>query len=166
MTSQTVESRLAPRYSTQLWADGIVSGLIAGIGMGLIMHYIMNAMPLIGALYGQPSVMAGWIAHLFHSIVFGLIFAAVITQPRFDKYGILGIVGLGAVYGLILEFVAAGVVLPLWANTIGAAMLPVPFLIPIGFVTHLVYGILLGAAMGVLLKRTRAAVEVPDPSTA
>ena len=124
--------------------------------MGLIMHFVMNAMPLIGALYGQPTVMAGWIAHMFHSVAFALVFAVVVTRPGFDEDSLIRITELGAIYGLVLEFVAAGVALPIWANAVGVGPLPIPFLIPIGFLTHLVYGILLGAVFGFLLIRDRA----------
>jgi uncharacterized membrane protein YagU involved in acid resistance len=125
--------------------------------MGLIMHFVMGAMPLVGALYGQPTVLVGWIAHLFHSVVFALVFAAVVARTSLREYGLLGMIGLGAVYGIVLEVVAAGFVLPIWANTVGAGPLPVPFLIPIGFVTHLVYGVLLGAVFGYVVTRDRTA---------
>lgn len=142
--------------STRTWGGAAAGGLVAGVGMGLIMHFVMNAMPLIGALYGQPTVAAGWLAHLFHSVVFALIFGLVIVRTPLREYGVLGIIGLGALYGIVLEFVAAGVVLPVWANAVGAAALPVPFLIPIGFVTHLVYGVLLGAVFGIAMTRERS----------
>lgn len=138
------------------WGGAAAGGLIAGVGMGLIMHFVMNAMPLIGALYGQPTIAGGWIAHLLHSVVFALIFGLIITRTSLREYDILGIIGLGALYGIVLEFVAAGVVLPIWANAVGAAELPVPFLIPIGFVTHLVYGVLLGAIFGIAMTRGRS----------
>lgn len=150
--------------STQLWGGAAAGGLVAGVGMGLLMHFVMNAMPLVGALYGQPTVAAGWLAHLFHSVVFALLFAGVITRTSFREYGVLGIIGLGAVYGIILEFVAAGVVLPVWANAVGAAALPVPFLLPIGFLTHLVYGVLLGAVFGVVWTRQRSRTASRDRS--
>lgn len=148
--------------STRLWSGAAAGGLVAGVGMGLIMHFVMNAMPLIGALYGEPTVVMGWLAHLFHSVAFALIFAAAIARTSLRDWSVLGIVGAGAVYGLVLEFVAAGVVLPLWANAVGAATLPVPFLIPIGFVTHLVYGLLLGAVFGVVLTRDRSRSSVRE----
>ncbi|WP_135305884.1 hypothetical protein [Haloarcula amylovorans] len=159
MSSQTYGF---PRIrSSRTWGEAAASGLIAGAGMGLIMHFVMGAMPLIGALYGQPTVAAGWLAHLFHSVVFALVFAAVLTRPTFREYELYGIVGLGAVYGIILELVAAAFVLPVWANAVGAAELPVPFLVPIGFLTHLVYGVLLGAVFGLLTMRERSRLVAP-----
>lgn len=142
--------------ATRTWSGAVAGGLVAGVGMGLIMHFLMGAMPLIGALYGQPTVAAGWIAHLFHSVVFALVFAAVVTRTSLREYGLLGTIGLGAVYGVILEIVAAGIVLPIWANATVAAGLPVPFWIPMGFLTHIVYGVLLGVVFGLVMTRGRS----------
>jgi hypothetical protein len=153
MSSTTVETARSTVTSTRTWSGAVAGGLVAGIGMGLIMHFVMNAMPLVGGLYGQPTVAMGWAAHLVHSVVFALVFAAVITRTSLREYGLPGMIGLGAVYGIGLELVAAGVVLPLWANAVGLGPLPVPFIIPIGFVTHLVYGVLLGAVFGYVLTR-------------
>jgi riboflavin transporter FmnP len=147
-----------------MWSGAIAGGVIAGVGMGLIMQFVMNAMPLVGALYGQPTVVIGWLAHLFHSVVFALLFAIVVLRTSLREYGLLGIVGLGALYGVLLELVAAGFVLPIWANAVGAATLPVPFLIPIGFVTHLVYGVLLGVVFGVVMTRERSTMAASEPS--
>ena len=161
MSIQTAELSNASATTTRVWSGAVAGGLAAGVGMGLIMHFVMGAMPLVGALYGQPTVLAGWLAHLVHSVVFALVFAAVLTRTSLGEYGLLGIVGLGAVYGVVLELVAAGVVLPLWANAVGAADLPVPFILPIGFVTHVVYGVLLGAVFGAATTRGRTA-STPD----
>ena len=147
-----------------MWSGAIAGGVIAGVGMGLIMQFVMNAMPLVGALYGQPTVVIGWLAHLFHSVVFALLFAIVVLRTSLREYGLLRIVGLGALYGVLLELVAAGFVLPIWANAVGAATLPVPFLIPIGFVTHLVYGVLLGVVFGVVMTRERSTMAASEPS--
>lgn len=150
-----------------MWGGAVIGGLVAGIAMGLIMHFVMGAMPLIGALYGRPTVVAGWVAHLIHSVVFALIFAAIVTNTRLREYGFLGTIGLGAVYGLVLEFGAAGLVLPLWANAVAGANLPVPFLVPIGFATHLVYGAVLGAVFGYTVAHQRSAtVDAAAPPAA
>jgi hypothetical protein len=132
------------------------------------MHFVMGAMPLVGALYGEPTVLVGWLAHLFHSVVFGLIFGAAIASTSLREYGVLGMTGLGAAYGIVLEIVAAGFVLPIWANAVGAAALPVPFLIPMGFVTHLVYGVVVGAVFGLVMARNRtgAATGESEPPVA
>ena len=167
MSSQTYQSRRTALVSSRTWGGAVAGGLVAGVAMGLIMHFVMGAMPLIGALYGQPTVVAGWLAHLFHSVVFGLLFAAVITGTSLREYGIYGMIGFGAIYGVILEIVAAGIVLPVWANAVGAGGggLPVPFIILPGFVTHILYGVVLGAVFGIATARDRSkpvASEEPE----
>lgn len=162
MSSTTVETTTPSVTSTRTWIGAITGGLVAGIGMGLIMHFVMGAMPLIGGLYGQPTVAIGWAAHLVHSIVFALVFAAVVMRTSLREYGLLGMIGLGAAYGIVLELAAAGVVLPIWANAVGLGPLPVPFIVPIGFVTHLVYGILLGAFIGYVVTRDRSRSAIAE----
>lgn len=157
MSSETRQTTSMSWTPTRLWGGSVAGGLVAGVGMGLIMHFVMGAMPLIGALVGQPTVLAGWIVHLLISVVFALIFAAVVSRTSFREYGLLGMIGLGATYGIVLEIVAAGFVLPLWANAVGAGPLPVPFLVPVGFLTHVVYGVLLGAVFGYAVTRDRSA---------
>ncbi|WP_336024571.1 hypothetical protein [Halobellus salinisoli] len=154
MSSQTYRSHRTDLKSSRTWGAAAAGGLVAGVAMGLLMHFIMGAMPLIGGLYGQPTVVAGWTAHLFHSVVFALIFAAVIGSTSLREYGLLGMIGLGAVYGVILEIVAAGFVLPIWANAVGVGGgLPVPFIALPGFVTHVLYGVVLGAIFGLAMTR-------------
>jgi hypothetical protein len=155
MSSEIRESTAMARTPTRLWGGAVAGGLVAGVGMGLIMHFVMNAMPLIGALVGQPTVLGGWILHLVISVVFALGFAAIVARTSFREYGLLGLIGLGAAYGIVLEIVAAGFVLPLWANAVGAGPLPVPFLVPMGFLTHVLYGVLLGAVFGYAVTRDR-----------
>ncbi|MFC6941696.1 hypothetical protein ACFQE8_17245 [Salinirubellus sp. GCM10025818] len=157
MSTETQESTAMSWTPTRLWGSAIAGGLVAGVGMGLIMHFVMGAMPLIGALVGQPTVLAGWILHMLISVVFALTFAAIVARTSFREYGLVGMIGLGAAYGIVLEIVAAGFVLPLWANAVGAGPLPVPFLVPMGFLTHIVFGVLLGAVFGYAVTRDRTA---------
>ncbi|WP_458209783.1 hypothetical protein [Haladaptatus sp. NG-SE-30] len=152
------------QYRTwQFWVPAIVSGLFAGLIMGYLMR---TAMPIIGGLYGQPTVLAGWVAHLFHSVVFALIFVAIITRPQVKDYAnTIPKVGiLGAIYGFAMTFVTAGVVLPLWAGAVGAADLPFPFLPVMEFTLHLVYGIVLGVTYGVIRSQTLTKAGEAQPT--
>jgi len=55
------------------------SGVSSGGGvMGIPMQFMMGTMK-VGALYGWENVAVGWMGHLFHSVVFGLIFAGIIS---------------------------------------------------------------------------------------
>jgi uncharacterized membrane protein YagU involved in acid resistance len=136
-----------------MWGSALVAGLIGGVGMGLLMQ---DAMPAVASLYGQEGALAGWIAHLFHSAIFALIFAAVVTRGALRPYAdtLAKVVGLGAVYGVVLTVVGPGVLMPIWMNAVNpAANAPLFAIGAMSFVTHLVYGLLLGAVF-VLARRT------------
>jgi hypothetical protein len=153
-TEQPTETRTGLRT----WGGAVVAGLVAGVGMGLVIQFGAGTMELIGALYGTPSDLAGWVAHLFNSVAFALIFVAVVSQPLLSDYtGTAGeLVGLGVGYGAALGVVTGGFLLPVGLRAVGATELPVPllpipglageFVFPVVFgVAHLVYGALLGA---------------------
>lgn len=136
----------------------MVGGLVGGAGMGLLLQVGgSNIIRLIGAMYGVPAVPAGWIAHLFNSVVFGLIFVWTVRLPFVEDFAetLGGCIGLGLIYGALLEVVSGGVILPLAVNLTGLKQVPFPALtaglagtvtlaILVG-VAHLVYGALLGA---------------------
>lgn len=144
------------------WSAGVASGLIAGTVMGLILHFVLDAMPIIGALVGQPTVLVGWVVHLFNSVVFSLLFVAVVSRPIVSDYtGSAGeIVALGLADGAVLGLVTGGVLLPVSINFLSERSLPVPLLpVPgIDYFTfsvvlafaHLVFGLFLGASYAVL----------------
>jgi hypothetical protein len=96
--------------------DVTVAALLAGAAMGAILQAFANTIPVIGSLYGVGSVAVGWVTHLFHSLVFGVLFAAALRRPtlreRVDSLGTT--VGAAVVFGLALAVVAAGFVMPLW----------------------------------------------------
>jgi len=75
-------------------------------------------MPVVGALYGVSHVGVGWVTHLFHSIIFGLLFAAGCRVVDIERYissvSKVALVGLG--WGVVLWFVAAGFVMPAWRS--------------------------------------------------
>lgn len=148
-TGMVAETETATRLETgtNRWTSAAIAGLAAGIVMGLLIQFVMGIMPVIGALYGFPSLTAGWIAHLFHSVVFALVYAAVVGQPPLSGYAarITSGAGLGAVYGFALWLVAAVVVMPLWLSVVGLPSPGVPNINVQSLVGHLVYGVLLGA---------------------
>lgn len=135
----------------------IVSGLIAGIAMGVVIQAGSNLMPLIGSLYGMESIPGGWIAHLFNSVLFGIIYGVVVAHPLAGKQLRTSspYIGVAIVYAAVLGLVSGGFLLPLWISFSGIETLSVPF-IPIAvtgeeFVSslffalgHIAYGFVLG----------------------
>ncbi len=86
--------------------------------MGIMLQMMMTPVitMAVPALYGANGLTAGWIVHLFHSLVFGLIFAAVvISSPSLREYAstVPTSAGLGLAYGVIVWIVAAGIVMPI-----------------------------------------------------
>lgn len=140
---------------TSPWQSAVIAALVAGVVMGFMIQFVMGIMPVIGALYGAPGIVTGWIAHLFHSVVFGLIYAAVVDRPALAEYAtrVGSGVALGAAYGVVVWVVAAAIVMPLWLSALGMNAPAVPNFNPTSLVGHLVFGVLLGAGYALLRSR-------------
>lgn len=137
------------------WTSAIWAALLAGVVMGFMLQFVMGMMPMIGALYGAPGLVTGWIAHLFHSVVFGLVYAVIAGRPAVAAYATrtgTG-VGLGVAYGIVIWIVGAGIVMPLWMGALGMPAPGVPNLDPMSLVGHVVFGALLGGGYALLVRR-------------
>lgn len=135
------------------WISGAVGGLVAGTVFGVMIQMMMpNLMRNIGALYGVPGIATGWIAHLFNSLAFGLVYAAIADVDAIENYAddLLPGAGFGMGYGAVLWFVAAGIVMPLWLSALGVEALSVPFWSPMSLVGHLMYGLILGVVFAAM----------------
>lgn len=158
MSQQHASSRVANLLQFK-WVAGAVSGLIAGVGMGTVFHAGANLMPFIGALYGWPTVVGGWVVHLTNSVVAGLLFAVIVSRPilREQTASTAETVAAGVVYAAAIGLVSTGILLPVSMNTLGVQSFPEPLLplpgmlgsflviVSVG-VAHLVYGLILGTA--------------------
>ena len=134
--------------------DVSVAALVAGVAMGAVLQAFANTIPVIGSLYGVGNVAVGWVAHLFHSVVFGVLFAAVLRRPfvRDRVNSLVTTVAAAVAVGLGLAVVAAGLVIPLWLNAVGVPA-PLPRVFPAGLVGHLVWGVVLGSVYWTLSRR-------------
>lgn len=163
MTAKTTEPTAVGRRRRRRWVGAAVAGLVAGVGMGLVLHFGAGTMALVGALYGRPTVPAGWVVHLVNGVVFGLVFAAAVSRPLLRDYtsSPAELVGAGVGYGAALGALTGGVLLPLWLDAAGATELPVPLLPIPGLVAELAFPAVLGVAhlvYGALLGGVYAAV--------
>lgn len=139
-----------PRPGDRHGVDGgtmrtaVVAGLGAGIAMGLVLQVLSGQMAVIGGLYAIPTRTVGWITHLFHSVVFATLFAAVVSRYRgpVTRTTLRDIAVVGVAYSLLLWVVAGGVVMGIWLNLLGIPS-PIPDLGLPGLVGHLVWGIVL-----------------------
>jgi hypothetical protein len=123
------------------------AGLVSGVVMGAFLQLSADSLPVIGALYsvGNPGI--GWLTHLFHSVIFALLFATgyqytdrgASLSPRLRA----SLFGLG--WGAVLWFIAAGFVMPAWLSILGQPA-TLPNLTPIGLLAHLLWGLTLGVS--------------------
>lgn len=150
------------------WGAGVAGGVVGGLGMGVILHAGANLMPFIGALYGWPTVVGGWVAHMVNSVLIGLVFVVLVSPPLFrdEMATVPGAIAAGVLYAAAVGLVTTGIMLPVAVNLRGAETLPqslfplpgvaggVLAVVSVG-VAHLVYGVLLGATYAVVHDRAR-----------
>lgn len=102
----------------------------------------------IAGLYGQEgALLAGWVAHLTHGTLFGVVFAAILSDPGLYRVSewVWKSVASGVVYGLVLAVVGAGVVMPIWLSAVGFATPPaIPHVTLPLLGWHVLYGLVLG----------------------
>jgi two-component system OmpR family sensor kinase len=136
--------------STGSLPQAALAGVLAGVVFGVMIQFLLQRMTAIGALYtlGEPSVSIGWIAHMGHSAIFGLLFGVLSWwRPVSDRISSpVGSVVGGGLYGGSLWLVNIVLVWPLWLNAVSAPMSPpFPFLVSVQpLFGHLVWGVLLG----------------------
>ncbi|MFB6308416.1 MAG: histidine kinase [Haloarculaceae archaeon] len=137
------------------WQRGALAGFVAAVVMAVIIAVADLAIlrDAIAGLYLQEgSLVAGVLAHVVHGTLFGVLFAVVLSDPALTQVGeqFSKTVAAGVVFALVLALVGAGVVMPMWLDTVGAATLPVPYVTGPSLVWHVVYGAVLGATFSVL----------------
>lgn len=143
---------------------GVAGGIVAGVGMGVLLQFVLGVMPAIGALstLGEPSLTAGWAAHIVHSVLFGALFAVVGAHRLLTGY--LGNLGSGAaggaLYATTLWAVNVVVVWPVWLSATAVGSTPsAPYLNPMPLVGHLIYGVVLGLVVAAVAGSTATPAE-------
>jgi len=157
----------------QLWhietravGAGAISGFVAGIGMGLLLQFGTELLPVFGAFAGRTSLLRGWVVHLVISVLYGVFFAFVVAYPAVQSFmgdfGDFDYVLAAIVYATMI---AAGTIallpfvfeLPWVTNALQAQYEEVPGpllggLAPAAVFSlgHLVYGFILGAVYTVI----------------
>lgn len=150
MSSETASQQRTGTETAFGWKPGVIAGLVGGVVMGVMLTMQMTPVieMAIPAMYGLTGLAAGWVAHLFHSAVLGLVFAFLVDtagwQDRVEGWG--GGLGLGVGYGIVLWVVLAALVMPVWLSAVGFPGAPgLPNFNPMSLVGHVVYGLVLGA---------------------
>jgi hypothetical protein len=135
-----------PRWK---WKEGALTGVAASLVMGAVIAVTnTDQLGMMSGLYGAPeSVGASAVLHLFHGAVFGALFAAIHSDPAFHRATDRPAKGAlaGMAFGVLLGIVGAGLILPMWVQSIGiGASMSVPHFTPIILGWHVVYGTVLG----------------------
>ncbi|WP_049902257.1 DUF6789 family protein [Halococcus agarilyticus] len=156
--SQETRSETATTTGTGLadWQAGVIGGLVGGAVMGAMMTMmlrpaIVGAIPALYGLAPPPNGLAGWVVHMIHSAILGVVFAAIATGTGVGRgLGRSAVVGL--VYGVVLWVLLAALVMPLWLDAVGAGLGPdfPNFALPGSLPGHAVYGLLLGVVYSFL----------------
>lgn len=156
-TSMGVEPNANERVETPeafegawAWKGGAVAGFAAAIVMGVAISIVeLDTLRLaIAGLYGfEGNLVAGWIAHLAHGTLFGLIFAGILSDPslhRIDDWAWKSAVA-GVIYGLVLAVLGAGIIMPMWQGVVGVPTQgSIPNVTTPTVLWHAIYGVVLG----------------------
>jgi two-component system OmpR family sensor kinase len=128
-----------------------LAGLGAGVVMGGLLQVFTGGITVIGALYGGQSLAVGWVAHLFHSMLFSAVLVGALQGSGLER--VLGTpheaLGFGVGYGALLWLVGAGLVMPAWLNAAGIAT-PIPNLQLPSLAVHLIWGGVLSVSLHLL----------------
>jgi hypothetical protein len=99
-------------------------------------------------MYGFEGVLiVGLLTRLSHGTLFGLVFAAVLSDPGlvYMSNSILKTVLAGLVFGFVLTIVGTGFLLPAWSQFAGLSNPPdMPWVTMGLFSWHAIYGVVLG----------------------
>lgn len=141
-----------PRFETGVaWKGGALAGALATIATGIVITILgLDTLRIvIAGLYGQSgSLVTGWIAHVVHGTLFGVIFAGILTDPGLFRLADWRwkTVLAGLAYGLVLAIVGAGIIMPIWLAAAGFPEPPtMPHVTAASLLWHGIYGVVLGA---------------------
>jgi hypothetical protein len=133
-------------------ASIIIPAVLGSIAFGIVMSLTLGAVLLVAipGMYGLTgisttlAVLVGWVIHISHGTVLGVVFGVVVTLvPACGKHLKLGLAA-GIVYGVFLWLVLATFVMPIWVGAATGMSPPVPDIQPWSLVGHILYGAFIG----------------------
>lgn len=159
--------------------SAVLASIIAGALLGVILQLGVSGelIKAEAALYiTDPSTIAGWVAHILHSAVFGVIYAGVVTGyvdqymnmvlgitqrseaaanafvPLINWFGMATVVtaAMGLIFGVLVWIIFAVSLVPI---IVGNPSYPFPYIDGISFIAYLFYGVGLGGVYGVQITR-------------
>jgi len=122
----------------------ILSGVIAGLGGGLVfgmMMAMMSMLPMVAGLIGSDNVVVGFMVHMVISAVIGASYGFI--APRLPSSWMMTI-GAGIVYGVIWWVLGALVIMPL-ALGMGQMVLQIGDMQWLSLMGHIIFGVIMAA---------------------
>jgi hypothetical protein len=150
-SEQTLDSRADVLEPHRPWKAGAYAGAIATVATTIAIAAMnVDIIDQIAGLYGLEGNMgAGAIIHLVHGTLFGALFAAVVSDPPIHpetgRWWLFPFAGF--VYAVVLAFVGAGIIMPIWLGEVGYAgpAAEAPYVTTGTLIWHAVFGLMLGA---------------------
>ncbi len=151
-TETESETTLDSTPTLPAWQAGVAGGLVGSLAFGAMMAMMSPMMltEMIPGMYGLEGGLAGWIVHMSHGAVIGVVFAALASAGPLREYtGTTGGAAVaGLVYGIAVWASLAVIVMPIW--------LGMPEMVPNldmgSLVGHSLYGVILGIVYGALAR--------------
>jgi uncharacterized membrane protein YagU involved in acid resistance len=128
------------------WKGGVLAGVAGGVVMGVMLTLQMTPVieMAIPAMYGLQGGLLGWVIHVSHGAVLGVVFAGIAGALGYGDDAARS-AGLGVAYGVVIWVVLAALVMPVWLSAVGfPGAPPLPNFNPTSLVGHVVYGFVLG----------------------
>lgn len=136
------------------FSNFLVSGIIAGLGGGVVfgmMMAMMGMLPMIAGLVGSQSPVVGAIVHMAISAAIGAFYGVAVTIGRFNLSLGFAVIS-GMVNGVIWWVLGALILMPL-----GLGMSNMVFVIGttqwLSLMGHVIYGIVAALLYVVLIRR-------------
>ena len=170
-TSADVSGEHEAETGLSWWQAGAVGGVVGALAFGLLMTVLAPDFlaAIVPALYGvEPIAAVGWLFHLAHGLILGIVFAALVEREvvmmhirgdvetaALDETGpMLRTIGMGVVFGLAVWAILPVLVMPAWLGAVGFADSPAfPAVALETLAGHLLYGLLLGVVYAVTVGR-------------
>lgn len=134
---------------------GIAGAVIAGLVLGVMMQ-MMGLMTDLSDMLGMDSAAVGWIIHLMMSVVFGVVYGALLMAAS-TKMG--ANLGLGAAYGVAIWILGPLLIMPMMMGDEVVAFGMEDLMMLMG---HLIWGLLTGA-IAVAVHRRLAPASANSP---
>ncbi|WP_137284161.1 hypothetical protein [Halorussus salinisoli] len=140
------------RRDESRWLGAAVAGLAGGLVFGLYLQFVVGVLPPRATADGVGSLAFDWAVHLFHSLVFAVVYAELVSWSHLARYADRPATGaaVGAGYGVVLWALATLAIVAFWAVANTVWILPIPGPNLESLVGHVLYGVVLGTVFAVV----------------